>query len=138
MWPFTGRAQLPIPDDARELLDQIPGDFRDDGCSNALDSLFGFSFAWACRIHDWYYCTRAWPAGAMTYGHKLDGDGLLKRFMRASLPLRWRWVRYLYKGAVFTFGGFGSYDSCGPEVGERCRHNLAPPSWMDPSATALY
>ena len=130
MWPFSGRAQLPIPAEARRELAAIPEDFVDDGCSNALDSLFGFVFAWACRIHDFYYCTRCWPAGRMTWGHKVVADNKLKLYMRASLPLRWRWVRYAYKTAVFAFGGFGSFDSCGPAAGERCRHNMPAPGWM--------
>jgi len=131
MWPFTGRAQLPIPADAKKTLDnEIPVRFKDDGCSNSLDSLFGFVFKWACRIHDWMYCTRSHPAGTMTWGYKVLADNLLKRYMRASLPLRWRWVRYGYKSAVFLFGGFGSFDSCGPKAGKLCRHNMPQPPWM--------
>ena len=122
--------QLPIPDTARELLRRIPSHFVDDGCTSSPDGWFGFDFRWACRIHDWLYCTRAHPAGTMTYEWKVKADHALSEFIRASLPLRWRWVRWVYEGMVLFAGGWGSFDSCGPEVGKRCRHGLRAPWWM--------
>lgn len=124
------RRQRPIPPAAQAILDRIPADFRDDGCSRSPDSLFGFNFRWACRIHDWSYCTRAHQPGSMTYGWKVAADFTLRENLRSALPLRWRWVRFIYQGAVLAFGGFGSFNSCGPEAGERCRHAMRRPPWM--------
>lgn len=122
--------QRPIPAKAVALLGQIPREFADDGCSSSPDSWFGFNFRFACRIHDWRYCTRAHPAGSMGYGAKVAADYELEQHVRASLPWRWRWVGWLYRGATLFAGGWGAFDSCGPEVGDRCRHGLAPPEWM--------
>lgn len=112
------------------LLAGIPVGFVDDGCSNAPDSLFGFDFKWACRIHDWDYCTRCHPPGSMTYQEKGRKDNRLKRFIQVSLPVRWRWIRYVYYTAVWWVGHFGAWDTCGPEAGELCRHNISKPEWM--------
>lgn len=121
---------LPIPDEARYYLALIPAEFRDDGCSRSPDSLFGFDFRWACRLHDWSYCTRAHPPGSLTYARKVAADYTLREHLKAALPLRWRWVRFIYQGAVLAFGGFGSFNSCGPEAGELCRHAMRRPPWM--------
>lgn len=122
--------QLPIPPRALELLSQIPASFCDDGCSRSPDAWFGFDFRWACRIHDWRYCTRAHAAGAMHYGAKVAADYELEQHLRASLPWRWRWAGWIYKAATLFAGGWGAFDSCGTEVGERCRHGLEIPAWM--------
>jgi hypothetical protein len=111
-------------------LPKIPPDFVDSGCSNAPDSIFGRPIAWACRIHDWRYCTRAHPAGAMTQRWRQDADRELGANVRGSLPFALRWVGWVYWRATHRFGGDDAFDSCGPEVGERCRHNLARPAWM--------
>ena len=136
---LSGRAQKPIPADARAVLARIPDHFVDDGCSNSPDSWFGFNFRWACRIHDWRYCTRCHAPGTMTYNAKLVAEDEIKDNIKASLPLRWRWVRFVYYGAVFTLGGFGAFDTCGRrpagasdgqlEAG-LCRHGMPMPEWM--------
>ncbi len=124
------RAQLPLSDNALDVLDLIPDNFVDDGCSNAPDSIFGFEFGWACRIHDWRYCTRAHPAGAMTSYARELADGELAVNIRQTLPWRWRWVRFVYRFFVHRYGGIDAYDSCGPHVERRCRHRLQRPAWF--------
>lgn len=125
------RAQRPIPKEASALLrGSVPASFKDDGCTNSPDSIFGFDFKWACRIHDWRYCTRCHDPGSMTYETKLRADMELKRHFKSSLPLRWRWIRYVYYAGVLAGGGFNAFDSCGPEEGETCRHDVTSPQWM--------
>lgn len=121
----------PIPPVARGLLAEIPEEFVDDGCSTAPDALFGFRLGWACRIHDWMYCTRAWPAGTMDQHHRKHADDLLGEMIRQALPWRWRFVGWIYRAAVRRHGGHAAFDSCGGEAGERCRHNLPRPGWME-------
>lgn len=116
--------QIARPPKAEELLQRIPAEFIDDGCSNAPDRLFGFDFAWACRIHDWRYCTRAHPPGTLTSSWRIMADVELREFIRASLPWRWRWVRWIYHAAVNLMGGYRAFDSCGMSAGPYCRHNL--------------
>jgi hypothetical protein len=124
------RKPYPIPREALSLLASIPKEFRDDGCSNALDSWFGFDFAWACRIHDWRYCTRCHQAGSMDYACKVRDDRELQAFVACCLPWRWKWLGRVYKRAVLIAGGWNAYDSCGPEKGALCRHGMPMPRWM--------
>lgn len=124
------REQLPIPEDAKRLLDLIPADFNDDGCSNSPDSIFGFDFKWACRIHNWSFCTRCHPPGTRTYAAEAQANIRLKRHIDAALPFRWSWVKYVYYTAVWRYGGMGAFNSCGPEAGFRCRHGQVQPKWM--------
>jgi hypothetical protein len=124
------RAQYPIPSTGESALREIPKNFVDDGCSNSPDGWFGFEFQWACRIHDYRYCTRCHDPGTMTYGMKLFADNELKRNIRYSLPWRWRWVRYVYHAGVWFGGNFSAWDSCGPDAGEVCRHGMSQPDWM--------
>ena len=130
---FDGRSQRPLPQMALEILKKIPTEFHDDGCSNSPDEVFGFEFRWACRIHDWRYCTRCHLPGTMHYASKQRADRELRQFIRASLPWRWRWVSRIYWRGVQAGGGFDAWNSCGPEDGQRCRHNVAMPSWMQPA-----
>lgn len=111
-------------------LDRIPVGFRDDGCSSAPDRLFGRNLRPACRAHDWLYCTRAHPAGALDQAHRQAADRLLGRGVRALLPHGLGWIGWLTWRAVHRWGGVAAFDSCGPEVGPVCRHNLPPPAWM--------
>lgn len=127
---FNGRAQRPLPAMARYYLRLIPSRFKDDGCSNSLDSWFGFDFRWACRIHDWFYCTRCHLVGTMTSRKRQRADLLLRRFLRASVPWRWGWLKWIYWLGVHYGGGIKAFDSCGPEAGELCRHNMPMPAWM--------
>lgn len=125
------RRKMSRPDPkAAKLLEQIPQLFHDDGCSNSPDGLFGFNFRWACRIHDWMYCTRCHKPGLMNYHRKLVADRVLKINIAAALPFRWRWVKHVYYAAVYVAGGLGSFNSCGRSAGERCRHNMPIPDWM--------
>jgi hypothetical protein len=124
------RRQRPPPDSARVLLETIPVGFVDDGCSNSPDSFLGFYFQPYCRIHDWRYCTRCWPAGSMTASARKWADMELGLNLRAALPWRWRWVGWIYRLGVWRYGGVSAFDSCGPTVGPVCRHNMPPPDWM--------
>lgn len=109
---FPGaRKQHPIPAGAANQLRKIPNHFIDDGCSNSPDSWFGFDFSWACRIHDWRFCTRAQPDGEMTDERREAADLHLRQDIRASLPWRWRWIRWIYYRAVRRFGE-KAFDSC--------------------------
>lgn len=130
---FFKREQLPIPEDAKKLLEQINRDFPDfisDKCSNSPDSLFGFDFSWACTIHDYKYCSRCHSPGALTYNAKIKADKELEQHIDDALPFRWSWVKYVYYVAVWRYGGMGAFNSCGPEVGYKCRHNIVAPDWQ--------
>jgi hypothetical protein len=130
MWPFTDRVQRPIPVEAQRLLDEIPDYFIDDGCSNSPDTIWGFDLRPFCKIHDWRYCGRSHPAGTMHYANKLVADDELAENIGSALPWRWRFVRILYLRGVQIGGGFDAWNSCGPEDGELCRHNVELPAWM--------
>ncbi len=121
---LSGRSQKPVPAAARVLLRTIPRGFRDDGCSNAPDSVFGFRFRWVCRLHDWRYCTRCHPPGVLTQGWRHMADRELRSFISASLPWRWRWLKWAYYGGVWWAGGIEAFDSCGRDVGDFCRHGI--------------
>jgi hypothetical protein len=115
---------------ARHMLEEIPAGFVDDGCSNSRDSMFGFDFRWACRLHDHAYCTRCWPAGSMTQMHRRVADANLAMMIRSALPWRWRWVGWWYRRGVHYGGGVSAYDSCGATSGAICRHGMPIPDWM--------
>jgi hypothetical protein len=59
-----------------------------------------------------------------------------------SSEIAWRlpwwldWTAGLVYRGVYLFGPFNAYDSCGPEAGALCRHNMAPPPWMMPGGRA--
>lgn len=140
---FDGRSQRPIPAEATEILEEIettsPG-FLDDGLSLFPDRWFGFDFAWAGKIHDWEYCSRAHPAGSMGVRAKKRADSRIGRLVRSALPWRWKLLGTVVRVGVWR-GGYGSYNSCGPVpfgatdeqlVGGRCRHGLERPAWMEP------
>lgn len=105
-------------------LDRIPPLFKDDGCSNAPDRWLGVNLRPACRVHDFWYCTRAWPPGTLDQAHRSEADRFLGASVRALLPFGMKWAGWLYYRAVHRFGGDDAYDSCGPLAGERCRHNM--------------
>jgi hypothetical protein len=92
--------------------------------------LFGRSLREACRVHDFMYCTRAWPPGRLDQAHRREADRMLGRMVRAALPFGVKWLGWLYYWAVERWGGRKAYDSCGREAGEVCRHNLSMPPWM--------
>ena len=128
---------LPIPEAAQAILARIPPHFHDDGCTRSPDSIFGFDFRWACRIHDWRYCSRAHVAGRMTYGYKVAADYELRENIESGPPWRWRWFAPIYQGAVLFAGGWNAFDSCGIERGPVCRHDLELPDWMRAQVEAL-
>lgn len=105
-------------------LDQIPPLFADDGCSGVADWWFGSDLRPACRVHDFWYCTRGWPAGTLDQAHRHDADAFLGRSVRALLPLGLGWIGWFWTWFVHRYGGDESYDSCGPEAGKLCRHRL--------------
>ena len=114
----------------RRTLACVPPEFVDDGCSSAPDDLFGADLQPACRVHDWRYCTRAHGPGELDQDYRRQADAELARNTRALLPLGLGWIGWLYWRAVHDFGGDAAYDSCGWSAGERCRHGLEPPAWM--------
>ena len=123
-----------IPDEERVLLLRIVAAFpafHDNGCSNAPDAIFWWDLRWPCRIHDWRYCSRAHDPWELDQEHRAIADQELGRNVRAALPWALRWLGgLLYWRFTDLAGGRRSWDSCGPEDGERCRHNLSKPGWM--------
>lgn len=121
-------------DEKRSTLDRalarVPKRFVDDGCSSSPDRLFGRNLRPACRAHDWFYCTRAWPAGQLTQEHRALADQLLGFWIRALLPRGLGWIGWLYMRLTHSYGGTEAYDSCGSQAGKLCRHNLRKPAWM--------
>jgi len=126
---FDGRAQRPTPSTALVKLKRIPENFIDDGLTLFPDNWFGFNFKWAGRIHDWRYCTRCHSPGVMCVADKEAADWEIKWNVAAALPWRWSWLGTVVKIGVWR-GGYGSYNSCGPLVGIRCRHWQTMPDWM--------
>jgi hypothetical protein len=124
-----------IPETAHKILEQdIPREFDDNGCSNAPDEISGYNFRWACRIHDWRYCTRCHPAGSMTVQAKDWADRELKINLQAYLPFFLRCVGWVYRFMTWKYGGYSAFDSCGPTPEglslNPCRHGMYPPKWM--------
>jgi hypothetical protein len=66
----------------------------------------------------------------MTDESRAFADKALRKHARELLP--W-WLNLapiiLYLG-VRIGGDWGSWDSCGTEEGDRCRHNIEQPQWM--------
>lgn len=143
---FDGRAQKDAPRFLTNLLALVPEDFVSDGCTNSMDAVFGFDFSLACLVHDWKYCSRAHSPGFMNWADKKLSDRYLRQGIRGMVPLVWYplfwlswikiplclglWLPRVYWLGVLAFGGFGSYNSCGYGVGEKCRHNMERPKWM--------
>lgn len=108
-------------------------DFRDDGLSWFPDWLYRVvlrhNITPAGRVHDWYYCTRCHRRGAMTPARRRFADRELRRHARELLP----WYIRLAPLVLLLgtrLGGWPSFDSCGYDAGERCRHNIRRPPWM--------
>jgi len=125
--------QRPIPprqlDRLQHIADHFP-DFLDDGCTSAPDKLLGYDFKWACRLHDFAYCSHAHAPGTMNLLRKAMADAQLFYNVQASLPglvaLR---VAAVYFQAVMELGG-DSYGSCTAGPNGRCRHNLRYSAWL--------
>ena len=131
---------------------QMWPDFQDDGLSCFPDWIYKYilrlNITPAGRVRDWHYCTRCHPIGTMNQKARLFADRALRQ--HAKELLRWerpsgnRFVRFLraarsriprlaprvlYRG-VRLGGGGSAWNSCGPEQGDRCRHNIKQPVWM--------
>lgn len=108
-----------------------PG-FRDDGLSGGFpDWIYGrWNLRLAGRVHDWHYCGRCHRAGTMNQAHRKFADRALRQHARELLPW-WLSLAPLILYAGVRFGGGGSaWNSCGPDQGELCRHNVPQPDWM--------
>lgn len=117
---------------ASASLESIPNRFKDDGCSYSPDSIMRNDISWVCRIHDFRYCSRTNPANSMDKKRRKRADKEMKQNMGLNLPWYVRWVRRIYYRAIRWFGaGDHSYNSCGIEVGDLCRHNMPVPLWME-------
>jgi hypothetical protein len=116
---------------AYHALNDIPDRFIDDGCSYSPDSIFHNEIGWACRIHDYRYCSRSMGPRDMEPHLRLAADKELRANIALSVPKWLGWIRWLYYRAVRHFGSQTSWDSCGYDAGVRCRHNLLRPRWMD-------
>lgn len=66
----------------------------------------------------------------MTDPAKRFADKALRKHARELLPWYLNLAPIILYVGVAVGGGFGSWDSCGPEVGDRCRHNIKQPDWM--------
>jgi hypothetical protein len=116
---------------ASYTLAQIPRRFTDDGCSYSPDSLFHNEIGWACRIHDYRYCTRASGERDMSAEERLEADKELRTNIALSFPKWLGWVRFVYYRLVRRFGSMTAWNSCGFDAGERCKHNINRPLWME-------
>lgn len=120
---------------------QLWPDFKDDGLSGGFpDWVYArHNLRLAGRVHDWHYCTRCHrplentrrdrDAGSMTWRAKGFADRALRQHARELLP----WYLQIAPIVLYVgvrLGGNSSWDSCGPDVGERCRHMIALPTWM--------
>lgn len=105
-------------------------DFRDDGLSFFPDWVYRrWNLSRAGRVHDWHYCTRCHPMGSMTRKAKRFGDRGLRQHAREVLPrCVWLAPNILYHGV--RVGGRRAWNSCGFDVGERCRHNIKRQPWQ--------
>ncbi len=107
-------------------------EFEDDGLSGGFpDWMYRrWELSIAGRVHDWHYCTRCHKAGSMTDSSKKFADKALRKHARELLPWYLNLAPIVLYVGVAVGGGFGSWDSCDSEVGDRCRHNIKQPDWM--------
>jgi hypothetical protein len=132
-WPFTKRTQARLPDEHLERIEQIPEEFESDGCSNSPDRWCGWDLRPYCLVHDWEHCSRCHKPEEMNHAHRVESNERLRRGLDNAIPWRWGFIKHIYYSMVNLFGGVRSWDSCGPTVGERCRHNMPMPMWMKES-----
>ncbi len=113
------------------LIAQAWPNFVDDGLSGGFpDWLYSrHNLSLAGRVHDWHYCSRCHSAGSMRWRSKRFADRALCQHARELLPWYLNIAPLILHVGV-RLGGNSSWDSCGPFVGERCRHNIAQPVWM--------
>ena len=124
--------EVKIPREAQAILDIIPKNFVSDKCTKSLDSVFGYDFSFACVIHNFRYCGRCHDPVFMTYMNKLKADNELRQNISRSLP-HWylKSISWLYYAIVWKYGVYGSWNSCGLEVGNKCRHEMSIPKWKE-------
>lgn len=136
-----------------EKIDRETPDFEDDGLSCFPDWIYKYllrlDISPSGRVHDWHYCTRCQPIGTMNQDHRLYADLALylhsRELLRRRKPTENRFLRFvratrsrlprlaphvLYRG-VRLGGGGNAWNSCGPQSGDRCRHNMKKPKWME-------
>ncbi len=106
--------------------------FKDDGLSFFPDWIYSRWGLWrAGRVHDWHYCSRCHPMDSMDKRARRFADRALRQHARELLP--W-WLNLapliLYRGVRFGGALFHAWNSCGYDVGERCRHNIKRPVWQ--------
>ena len=129
---MTRRKQRELATAAAIALADIPERFVTDGCSFSPDSIMRTKIDWACQIHDWRYCTRAWPPTTLDRAWRRLADKELRANIALGLPWYVRWVRLVYYVGVRLFGpGDQSFNSCGLEDGMYRRHNMTIPLWME-------
>ena len=122
------------------LIAQTRPDFQNDGLSGGFPDWFyrlvlRYDIGIADRPHAWHYCTRCHPEKSMTKKMKRYGDRALRQHARELLPWFYQIAPIVLHVGV-RVGGNSSWDSCGPDVGEHCRHNIKKPVWMQASGDA--
>ena len=110
-----------------------PG-FVDDGLSWFPDWIYKYilrhNLTPAGRVHDWHYCSRCYKRNGMTPERRLFVDRALRKHARRILHGHFHIAPLVLYAGVRAFGWMRAWDSCGPDVGERCRHDIARPVWM--------
>ncbi len=115
-----------------EVIRNEHANFLDDGLSGGFPDwlYYRFRLGLAGRVHDWHYCSRCHPQGTMNQAARRFADRALIAHARELLP--W-WLPLapiiLYLG-VRLGGGTSAWNSCGSTRGDRCRHNITQPVWM--------
>jgi hypothetical protein len=110
---------------------QLWPDFRDDGLSGGFpDWLYSrHNLYLAGRVHDWMYCSRCHLQSSMTRQARRRADCALRQHARELLPWYLQLAPMILHIGV-RLGGPSSWDSCGDDAGEWCRHMIARPVWM--------
>jgi len=113
-------------------IEQLYPDFVDDGLSGGFpDWLYSrYDLHLAGRVHDWHYCTRCHRQGTMDQDHRKFADVALRVHAQELLPWWLNVAPWVLYAGVRLGGGGEAWNSCGPARGERCRHNIAMPTWM--------
>ena len=113
-----------IPQEAHSiLLARIPRDFLWDD-TKANHTILGWSFGWATLIHQWRYCTRCHEYDILGPKAKKWADLELRLNIKKYLPWYLRWVGWIFLLKYYRAGGFKRFNSCWPEEGTLCRHNM--------------
>jgi hypothetical protein len=112
---------------------QLWPDFKDDGLSWFPDWIYRLilrhNITPAGRAHDWGYCSRCHKRREMTSERRLFADRALRKHARELLHGHFRITPLVLYAGVRLFGR-KAWNSCGPDEGERCRHDIEQPVWM--------